>query len=109
MATYTIAAGKIAKHAVTMVAAQVDTYTFTDDLGPGQRVIEVMSDGAADIYYTLDGSTPTVGGDNCYRIPATPAVDVRLAEYNAGTSKYNTVKMISSGTPVVSVQRGGRV
>lgn len=99
MATHTVADGDIGTTAFALTAATVDTVTFT---GNDLINVEIVSDGAAAVWYTLDSSTPTVGGANCYYIPATPAVDRREPR----TSGATVVKLISSGTPTVRVQWG---
>jgi hypothetical protein len=98
MATYTVAAGAIGKHAFTLTANTVDTVTFADDIS---EVTVVSLDGAAAIYLTLDGSTPTVGGANTYVVPAA----IGVAAFEPPTSGPTAVKLISPGTPTVSVQR----
>lgn len=99
MATYTVAEGKVGTAAFALVASTVDTVTFTDNVSR----VEVISDGSAAVWYTTDGSTPTVGGANCYYIPAVAAVDSRDAR-NSATA--DAVKLISAGTPTIRVQRG---
>ncbi len=110
MANHTVPNGHIGAHAKTLVATTVDTVTFA--LGstgtPGwarmPKSVEVLTDGASDIYVTVDGSTPTVGGTACYRVPPYPGatvIDVRDADPNDEV----VVKLISSGTPVYSVSR----
>jgi hypothetical protein len=97
MASYSVAAGQVGAHAKTLVASTVDTVTFTDDVDE----IEVMSDGTSAVYFTVDGSTPAVGGAGTWGLPASPAartVEVRSA---SGT----VVKLISAGTPLYSVAR----
>jgi len=96
MASYAVADDEVAKHA-TLVASTVDTVTFD----PDPEYVEVASrDGAAEIYFTTDGSTPTVGGQNCYVVPAFPSA--RTARHGA---TGGAVKLISSGTPAYSVTR----
>lgn len=81
----------------TLVASTVTTQTFT----PSERNVEVTNvDGASAIYFTVDGSTPTVAGANCQVIPA--AIQ-SLSVPREGTGTV-TVKLISSGTPKVSVR-----
>lgn len=110
MATYSIPNGHVGAHAKTLVASTVDTVTFV--LGstgtPGwarmPKAVEVLTDGAADIYITVDGSTPTVAGTNCWRVPASlgsVVIDVRDADPNDPV----VVKLISVGAPVYSVSR----
>lgn len=92
MATYTVAEGDRAKHGLTLVASQVDTVTFTDNV----NTVEIWNDGDDPVYYTNDGSTPTVAGGNCFVVPPS-AVDRRPVR----SSK--SIKVISSGTPTLSV------
>ena len=101
MANHPLTAGQVGAYEFTLAASTVDSVTFADDLDG----VEVVShDGAAAVYFTVDGSTPTVAGAGCWVIPAAPSalsVDVPTA---GGT----VVKLISSGTPRVSVARPGR-
>lgn len=97
MASYTIAANEIAAHDKTLVAATVDTVTFTDDVD----AIEVVTDGAARLYYTVDGSTPTVGGANTRMLSA--AISRAVVATPSGSPP--AVKLISAGTPTYSVQK----
>ena len=100
MATHTVASGAVGTGLVTLAASTVDTVTFT---GTDLNHVEIVvpSSSPADVWYTLDGSTPTVGGAACYFVPA-GAVDNREPKGGGAT----TVKVISSGAGVVRVQRG---
>ncbi len=81
----------------TLTATTVATVTITPDADE----IEVVNvDGAAAIYFTADGSAPTVEGDDCEVVPATIGV-LRIS--TPGDPPY-TVKLISSGTPKYSVR-----
>lgn len=97
MASYTVAAGLIAAHAKTLVAATVDTVDFAGNTS----AVEVLSDGAAAIFFTTDGTTPTVNGGNCYVIPAGGVSSVIVPDRDFD----GVVKLISSGTPTYSVTR----
>jgi hypothetical protein len=98
MASYTVAAGKIGVYAKRAVASTVDTVTFAEDV----QEVEIVTDGAAALYVTVDGSTPTVAGANTWLLPATASVRVLRAQVgNNGT----VVKLISSGAPTYSVSR----
>jgi hypothetical protein len=110
VADYTVPNGHIGVHEKTLVASTVDTVTFA--LGsPGTpgwarmpREVEVLTDGAADIYVTVDGSTPSVAGTNCWRVPAMPGATV-INVQDADPADEVVVKLISSGTPKYSVAR----
>lgn len=83
---------------LTLVAATVATVNFSANASR----IEVMSrDGAAEVFFTTDGSTPTVNGANTICLAAA----VGAVEVADETSGQNTVvKLISVGTPKVSVR-----
>jgi hypothetical protein len=98
MASISLAAGKIAATAKTLTANTADTVTFADDLDQ----VEVSSDGTAALYFTVDGSTPAIGGDNCWELPA-GALAARVVP--VPTSGGTVVKLLSAGTPKYSVSR----
>ncbi len=91
--------GTLAKvKTTTLVAAAVYTYTAT---GYNASTAEVTNmDGTAEVYFTADGSTPTVGGDNCIALPAAIG-SVEVKEEISGDA---VIKLISAGTPKVSVR-----
>lgn len=95
----TLAAGERAAHAITLTAATVDTVTFTDDVD----VVEVLSDGAFDLYVRVDGTAPTVGGKLSYRLPA-GAISSREIPMS-GDAGALTVKLISAGATKYSVTK----
>jgi hypothetical protein len=100
----------VVQHA-TLVANIVTTLTLTApdpqaDLvsfaAPRPARIEVLNvSGTAKVYFTVDGSTPTVGGANCMLLPAAVCA-LTVADETPGPT--STVKLISSGTPDVSVR-----
>jgi hypothetical protein len=101
MGTHTVAPDAIGAHEIALTPNTVETVTL---LWGGVAPIEVISDGAASIYYTLNGDDPTVAGDNCYVIPAgVQAVDTRAHTWSTHPT---VVKLISTGSPTISVQRG---
>lgn len=81
----------------TLVADTVTTKTFTSGL-PTVEVYNIEAD-ADLVYFTVDGVAPTVGGTNCYVVG--PASALEVDEESGGSTI--TVKLISSGTPTVSV------
>ena len=98
MADHSISATEIGAHEVTLVANVVETFTFRADVD----AVEILShDGAAPIYVTLDGTAPTVRGATTFVVPAAMGSSV-LAPRTAGPT---IVRLISSGTPTVSVTR----
>jgi hypothetical protein len=101
MASYSVTAGQRGAYAKTLVASTVDTITFTDDLS---RIEVGTTDGAAAIYFTVDGSTPTVAGASTYIIPGV-ANAVREITEVPSVAQLSTVKLISSGTPTYWVAK----
>lgn len=93
----TVATGDRGVHAITTSANIVDSVTFT---ARDCDAVEVLSDGAADLYVTVDGSTPTVAGNNTDRLPA-GAPSVRVI--SVPTSGATEVQLKSSGTVKYSV------
>jgi hypothetical protein len=100
VASYELAKGKVGAHAKTLAPNVIDSVTFQS---VGDMNIEVRSDGAAAIYFTLDGSDPTVKGDHCYELPAAPCV--RTVDRTKNLKQV--VKLISSGSPEYSVSKLG--
>jgi hypothetical protein len=101
MASYAVASGEVAAYGKTLVASTVDTVTFT---GVDKNTVRVHNDnGSASIFYTVDGSTPTVNGAATYRVPAVAGA---YSEVDVPTSGQTVVKLISSGTPTYSVVGG---
>lgn len=79
----------------TLVAATVATVTLT----PNAKFVEVVNRGSDDIYFRLDGTDPTVAGDDTYVVPGGGFTRVRNNDRDGSVS----VKLISSGTPAYSV------
>jgi hypothetical protein len=81
----------------TLAAATVDRLTFGGNFGQ----VEVLNrSGAAEIYFTVDGADPTVGGSSTHVLPAT----ISALVVRSGGRANTTVKLISSGTPTYSVR-----
>lgn len=89
-----------AKHATIAVANTAEQVTLTD-LATKRGEVEVVNrDGVAAIYFTVDGSTPTVGGDDTYVLPAAIGSFTVRSPANVAA----VVKLVSAGTPQYSVQ-----
>lgn len=101
MATYTVTAGHVGIEPYTTTASQVDTITWTDNVGD----IEVVSDGAAEVRVTTDGSTPAIGSAGAstagYRLPAGVVSKLNLRLDGSADS----IKVVSSGQAEVSAQK----
>lgn len=83
---------------VTLVADTVATVTLTTNAGS----IEVVNrTGTAEVYFTTDETTPTVEGDDTHVLPAAICA-VTVADETGG--KNSVIKLISAGTPKVSVR-----
>jgi hypothetical protein len=96
MATYTLSAGQRGAYAKTLVASTVDTV----DLDGSASTVEVVTDGTAAVYFTVDGTTPTVAGATTYEVPLTGGYTAREVH---GHPQIDAVKLISAGTPKYSV------
>lgn len=81
----------------TLTANTPTTATFDVDYA----AVEVLNvDGSAEVYFTADGTAPTIGGTGCHVLPAAiGAVEVRV-----NMDGPTVVKLISTGTPKVSVR-----
>jgi len=90
-------AGSIGCYGKTLTANAVDTVTFAEDLDK----VEVLSNGAAAIYVTVDGSDPTIGSGDSWEVPATPCARTLPVP----TSGKTIVKLRSSGAPAYSVSK----
>lgn len=88
-----------------LTAATVYTVTFTDNVSD----VDITTDGTAEVYATLDGTTPAVpaagASTACFRLPVASTTTTRTF---AMPTRSDVVKLISAGTPTISVQRRGR-
>lgn len=79
---------------VTLTASTVSTVTLDVDYNS----VEVVNvNGTAAVYFTVDGSTPTVKGAGTIVLPAAIG---GVTVFNASRA----IKLISTGTPDVSVR-----
>lgn len=97
MADHTILAAAVGKHNVTLTPDTVDNFTFAKD----PDAIAVLSNGAEELYFTVDGTEPTIGGTHCWKMLAVPGE--RRVVHNRPSAP---VKVISEGAPEISVTRG---
>jgi hypothetical protein len=82
----------------TLAAGVVKTITFSVNYG----IVEVLNaTGTSAIYFRTDGVDPTVGGDGCEVVPAAIG-SLKVADRGAGAP--TEVRIISAGTPQVSVR-----
>lgn len=98
VADYTVPAEHVGVHAKTLIANTQDTVTFT---GADLDEVEILSNGAADIYVHFGAGNATVAGTDCWRV--LPAMGSTVLPVH--TSGDTVVKLISSGTPSYSVER----
>lgn len=103
MASITIASDERGLYAQALAASVVDTVTLTASGRRSTARVEVSGDGTAAIYFTIDGSTPTVKGKKTYELPA--AVAAREVTAHVEGDSDVVVKLISAGTPSYSVAR----
>lgn len=83
---------------LTLTANTVATLTIP--AGASQLTI-VNRDGQAEVFFTVDGTTPAIGAAGTYFLPALAGANTRIP---AGTvNGVNVVKFISAGTPAVAV------
>lgn len=100
----TVTSAQSSTPAIALSAATVDTVTFSKGIGPIEA-IEVESDGAAALWFTVDGSTPATSGNTTgYYMPA--SASVRTVQLPRERNATLTVKLISTGTPTYVVREG---
>jgi hypothetical protein len=93
-----LAADERGAYGIALSAATVDTVTFAEAVS----AVEVISDGTAAIYVTVDGTAPTSKGKKTYEIPAAGST---LARTIKGNGNLTQVKLLSAGTPTYSVSK----
>ncbi|MEK9524017.1 hypothetical protein MIU24_32290 [Streptomyces venezuelae] len=98
MTDYQVHPGEWGIHGVVLQPGQVTSFRFPDDVNE----VEVLShDGAAPVYFTVDGSEPSVEGRGSRVLPAA----ISSAQVEPPTAGPTVVKLVSSGSPKVSVTR----
>lgn len=98
MASIAMGATDLGSYGNIMVASTVDTVTIARDAETVRITIDAA---AAAIFFTTDGSTPTVNGANCYRVPASVGASVEATVTGVSPT---VIKLISAGTPTYSVE-----
>lgn len=90
----------------TTVANVVSTVTFANWYGG----IEIDNRSTFDIWATVDGTTPTIAGDECLYIGPNSFITVHngelVPEPASGVTSNTTVKLISSGAAAYTVNGG---
>lgn len=98
MASVAMSATDVASYNNALGAATVDTVTIARDA----EYVRVYNDsGTTAIFFTTDGTVPTVNGSNCYRVPATAGASTSVDVTGVSPT---LVKLISSGASTYSVQ-----
>jgi endonuclease YncB( thermonuclease family) len=98
MSVHKVGRGEVGAHEAVLAANTIDTVEFASNLSD----VEVVSDGSAAIYFTVDGDTPAVKGPNCFYLPAGGACSREVA---SKANQPTVVQLISTGTPTYSVAR----
>lgn len=99
MAAFTVTGSQIGCYAKQLAASTVDTVTVSGVVD----TVEVWSDGTSALYFTADGSTPTVGGAGTYEVPAGASAVRDGVGAKPVAGGVSVVSLISAGTPHYSV------
>lgn len=98
MTTYQFAERDRTTPRITLAANVESVVQFADDAG---TVSVINMSGDAPIWVTFDNTPATVDGKRCVVLPAA----VSRVVYNPSSSRPTTVRVISTGTPVLVVGR----
>lgn len=100
MAEVVVAASEVSSGRLVLSPNEVLTVAFESNIG----AVQVVSDGAAAVFYTVDGSEPTLDGRNTFELPAgVVTVDERDTANLPGTPT-DVVKLLSAGSASVRIQ-----
>jgi hypothetical protein len=77
----------------TLSANVVDVVTLTAKF----KAVEVLNRGSADIYFRVDGTAPTVAGDDCFVVVASASLQVPSLD------ESDVVRLIASSSCAYSV------
>lgn len=95
----TLVASTVTTLTLDVADPRSDNLSFATQTRPRVGVINLT--GTAEVYFTTDGTAPTVGGNGCHVLPATISA-VEVDDLTAGPT--SVIKLISSGTPKISVR-----
>lgn len=98
MADFTVTSKQVGAYEIALTANAARSVEFQRDLS----IVEVTALSAdKSVYFTVDGSAPTVAGANCYSLlPGTNSAQVEVP-----TNGNTVVRLITAGTAVVNVSR----
>lgn len=96
----TVTASQIGCHDITLTGSTVDTVTF-ERYCPAVEITN--RDTSLSIYFSVDGTTPTVGGANTYWVGPASSLEVPAPQVTSWDSA-TVVKIISSGAAHYDVQ-----
>jgi len=90
----------------TTVSNVVTTVTFTS----WYRPIEVVNRGSADMWARFDGVDPTIGGDECFFVPAQSFIAVNNPklppEIATGITSNTEVRLLTATACTFTIQAG---
>ena len=90
----------------TTVGNVVTTVTFA----AWYRSIEVVNRGSADMWARFDGVDPTIGGDECFFVPAQSFIDVtnskRPPEIALGLTSNTEARILTATACTYTIQAG---
>jgi hypothetical protein len=98
MADYKLTTGQHGAYQKTLAPAVIDTVSFEDDIG----YVEILTDGAAAVYVTTDGTDPVPRAPESWEIPAGGSVVRTLVIGDrSGATVYVKLVTAAGSSPVV--------
>lgn len=90
-------------HSGSTTANTVSDITFVQ----WHSTIEIVNSGNVDMWARVDGTNPTIAGDDCIYIPAFSYVTIyNLEPTSSSTVNFTDVRVISSGVTNFTVSAG---
>jgi len=86
------------KNAV-LLAIAVDTVTLTTDKPRVRVTLRILGVGSTGMFFTVDGSVPTVAGDNTHCVPPVVGAVVEVPSFAAS----DVVNIVSAGNDGYSI------